>query len=244
MSREWLVWTRQEGWLTRKTLLQVMHFSTWWISKVYLHKEMNFRLSRVSWKKCDHDLVRVQKHVCNARKHDKEPPKVFHRTAWIIPAIFACTKCEMDMYLRHQRALNSLLAARVVCFHAHVKFLLPTKAKLMHNIWTIGIRAMPAAAISWRTRPSSSWHAIFGFLAPRRILRRWSTRRITPYRLKAPKKSASDATRGATQKWKNRAGPNWHRIGTARTTHARECNYSLCHNERIAIRNSLNMMAK
>ena len=87
-----------------------------------------------------------------------------------------------------------------------------------------------AGGSHWRTRPPSSWHSIFGFLA-RRILRRLVYEEITPYRLKAPKISASDATRGATHTWKNHAGPNWHRIGTARTTHARECNDSICHDE-------------
>jgi hypothetical protein len=92
-----------------------------------------------------------------------------------------------------------------------------------YSTWTISIRALPAAAIDGRDRHGApfwvSWHVEF--------LRRLCTRKITPYRLKAPKQSASDATRGATHTWKNRAGPNWHRIGTARTTHVRECNDSL-----------------
>jgi hypothetical protein len=58
-------------------------------------------------------------------------------------------------------------------------------------------------------------------MAPR-ILRRFCTTIITPYRLDAPSTSASDATRGATHTRKNHAVPNklaphWHLDDHTRT---------------------------
>jgi hypothetical protein len=90
-SRTW-----QERWLTRKAT-QLMHFSTW-IPKRYTSQRNEFRTVYYDNSVTMHSSVSLEmsKSIISAITI-KKPPQVFHRNAWILPAIFACTKCETNV---------------------------------------------------------------------------------------------------------------------------------------------------